>query len=940
MSRKQVITLSVLVVIALSGGLFSFVNRGDDPTKNPEGNRFTPVVLTPEASLDEPMMFQVLKDGTVYIIERKGAFKKFDPLTKNVSLIHQFSVHTGSEQGLIGLEIDPNFSQNHQIYLLYSHPVESKFVLERYELLDDKLVLSAKRQLLEFPVDRENVNHTGGGMCWDAKGNLFITTGNNSGNQNLAQVDERPGFFKRDDQRTSANTNDLRGKILRIHPEPDGTYSIPDGNLFPKGTPKTRPEIYTMGHRNPWRVSIDSKTGYLYWGEIGPDKDSDGEDAPRGYDEFNQATGPGFFGWPYFIGNNIAYPKYDFEANKPGPKQDPMHPVNNSPNNTGINQLPPTQPAMIWYPYAVSEEFPLMGSSSRCAVGGPVYHRADFKNPARPWPTYYEGKWIAGEYSRFMILAITMDEAGTYKSMEKVAPDYHPVQQIDLKFGPDGDLYVLEYGGNTAKSALESRLIRIEYNAGNRKPIVQASSTKKGGAIPFQTTLSSAGTKDYDGDALTYEWKITGGGSAPRVFKTANPIVRFDKMGLYTAMLTVTDAKGSKNSASLRIIAGNEPPVVGMNVLGNKSFFFDGSPIQYSVDVSDKEDGTLASGRITPAQVAVSIDYASEGLDFVDITTSHQTVDASTQYSLAQTLMSKSDCNSCHMINTKVLGPAFTQIADKYKTDPDAVDKLARKIRSGGSGVWGEGNMPAHPSISLNDAGTIVKYILAIKDKGVKTLPIRGAYVAKIPDTDNGRGTYILRAAYKDKATTVPAQPTEAIVMLHSPIYLPLSADRIEGGAVRDQLDDYVFLTAKNNSFIAYKGLDLTGVKQIELKPNWHIYDIYKGGTVDIRLDSPTGELIGSTEITPDQFNLRRLGLFGPPPSPHAAASGAPATPPVQRPRVPRPTDRNTSTKSAKATIKETAGVHDLYFVFKNEKVTGPEALFPLFSVKFSDELR
>jgi cytochrome c len=123
-------------------------------------------------------------------------------------------------------------------------------------------------------------------MAWDAKGNLYLTVGNNTGNVLMAQTDERPGRHNWDDQRGSANTNDLRGKIIRIHPEPDGTYTIPEGNLFPSGTPRTRPEIYTMGHRNPYRISIDSHTGVLYWGDVGPDANVDSVGrGPRGYDE-------------------------------------------------------------------------------------------------------------------------------------------------------------------------------------------------------------------------------------------------------------------------------------------------------------------------------------------------------------------------------------------------------------------------------------------------------------------------------------------------------------------------------------------------------------------------------------------------------------------------------------------------------------------------------
>jgi cytochrome c len=52
-------------------------------------------------------------------------------------------------------------------------------------------------------------------------------------------------------------------------PEPDGGYTIPDGNLFPKGTPGTKPEIYVMGCRNPFRISVDAKRGWLYWGDVG-----------------------------------------------------------------------------------------------------------------------------------------------------------------------------------------------------------------------------------------------------------------------------------------------------------------------------------------------------------------------------------------------------------------------------------------------------------------------------------------------------------------------------------------------------------------------------------------------------------------------------------------------------------------------------------------------
>ncbi len=113
-----------------------------------------------------------------------------------------------------------------------------------------------------------------------------------------------------DAQRSAANTNDFKGKILKIHPENDGKYTIPEGNMFPKGMERTKPEIFAMGCRNPYRIAINPKTSTVYWGEIGPDAGEDKERGPRGYDEFNQAKKPGYYGWPYFVGNNYAYAEW------------------------------------------------------------------------------------------------------------------------------------------------------------------------------------------------------------------------------------------------------------------------------------------------------------------------------------------------------------------------------------------------------------------------------------------------------------------------------------------------------------------------------------------------------------------------------------------------------------------------------------------------------
>jgi cytochrome c len=608
-SRSALAWVAAILVLVQSCKQTETQNTNEPP----EDNRFTKVVLT--EGMDEPMEMTFLPNSRVLFVERKGGVKILDENTGEVTLVATLPVNTKytnkegrvreAEEGLMGVIAHPNYKENSWIYMYYADPDTPKHVLARWELRGDSLYASTKKVMLEVPTQREECCHTGGGMVFDEEGNLFLTVGNNTVNPRTgsSNLDERPGMESSDDQRAPGNTNDLRGKILRIHPEADGSYTIPEGNLFPPGTKKTRPEIYTMGHRNPWRPTLDSKTGYLYWGEVGPDASVDSVWGPKGYDEFNQAKGPGFFGWPYFIANNLPYNHHDLATETYGAPFDVNNPVNESVNNTGLKELPtPVVPAFIYYPYGPSETFPLVGTAGRSATGGPVFRKADFAGAPRPFPSYFEGKWLIVEFMRGWIMSVTMDENGDYQSMERFLPNESFVSAIDMDFGPSGDLYVLEYGSAWFRGNSNSRIVKIEYNAGNRKPIVAASVDKMAGAIPFTAQLSSEGTTDYDDydqGKLTYEWKVVSDGGVNQTLTDANPSFNFEQAGTYQVSLTVTDTKGEKNRASMEVVAGNEPPAVSIDLKAtNKSFYFGEKSLAYAVTVTDKEDGSSADGSI------------------------------------------------------------------------------------------------------------------------------------------------------------------------------------------------------------------------------------------------------------------------------------------------------------------------------------------------------
>jgi cytochrome c len=284
----------------------------------PEDVRFqTETLLT---GLPQPMHLEFAPDGRLWFNEYAGALKIYDPKTKRVKLVAEMEIFKSQENGFLAFALDPKFAQNGWIYLIYSPVGFEGQYLSRFQVKDDQLVAGSEKLILKYEEQRLQCCHHGATLKFGPDGCLYFSTGDNTSpfgdSKGYAPLDQRPGKEPWDGQRTSANTNTLVGKVNRIRVHDDATYSIPEGNLFKPGTPKTRPEIFAMGTRNPWRLSIDPKTGYVYWGEVGPDARVDGPRGSRGYDEINQAKKAGNHGYPLFVGNNFPYAEYDYATEK------------------------------------------------------------------------------------------------------------------------------------------------------------------------------------------------------------------------------------------------------------------------------------------------------------------------------------------------------------------------------------------------------------------------------------------------------------------------------------------------------------------------------------------------------------------------------------------------------------------------------------------------
>ncbi|WP_276166298.1 malectin domain-containing carbohydrate-binding protein [Zobellia alginiliquefaciens] len=535
--------------------------------------------------------FKFAPDGRIFILDRFGEILIYKPDEQFTVTAGTLPVYHEHEDGLVGVAIDPDFENNNKIYLHYAPIDFVGYRVSRFSVDGDMVDFSSEEVIIQWNTSRSALWHSGGDMDFDSQGNLYIATGDNTtyGSKLYSPLDEDDSDFSA--EKASSNTNDLRGKILRIKPGPGTTYTIPTGNLFAAGTPNTKPEIYVMGARNPYRIFVDKEhNDWLFWGEVGPDGNEAGELGPEGLDEINLTKQAGNYGWPYFSG--IDNDPYQISYANPKYYNNPAAPENISKWNTGATVLPSAQEAWI-------EKF------HKCYLAGFRYNYVnDELLDQQRLPAEFDGLFFYFDFNTSRIWAVEMGGDGTIISEEMLSDEVFPGSgnskdgYIDMELGPDGKMYILAYGAGCCPQDIPEgigRLIQVNYTGitTNSPPSVVMGADVTYGPLPLTVNFTGDQTTDPNGDSpLSYAWDIDIDGTVD--YTTPNISHTYTTKGTYSAQLKVTDPEGAIGAKTIKIYAGNTPTEFNFNSPVDGGFFNWNDDVDFDLVANDAEDGIIS----------------------------------------------------------------------------------------------------------------------------------------------------------------------------------------------------------------------------------------------------------------------------------------------------------------------------------------------------------
>jgi glucose/arabinose dehydrogenase len=470
------------------------------------------------ANLD-PVAMAAAPDGRIFLAEKYG---KVSVIENGILLPEPFwegEVDNFNERGLSGIAIHPDFDNQPFVYLFYTVKDGQHNRISRVTAAGNHAVTGSETVLLELDPMPGTI-HNGGAMLFGPDGNLYVATGD--GAQDAA----------------AQSLQSLLGKILRLRP--DGTIP-PDNPFYQQTTGKYR-TIYTLGHRNPFSMTLQPGTGRIFCTEVGSYL----------YEEVNDILPGRNYGWPLVEGYLNG-------------------------------QIPPAQYQDPLYAY---------DHGQGCCIVGAAFYEPD--NPA--FPPEYQGMFFFADYCQGYIKYLDPLDgqvAGTF------ATDID--RPLNFLAAADGTFYYLARAGMGGGSMVDNTaswngtLWRI-FHTGSGAPFLsvqpQPALVSAGEGVVFQAAASGV-------EPITWQWQRNGidipGADSPAYTLAAT--VPADSGALFRAIASNPHGADTSHTALLQVTNSLRPeplilsPAAGGTYRAGDTLFFLGAAL-------DPEEGPLPADRL------------------------------------------------------------------------------------------------------------------------------------------------------------------------------------------------------------------------------------------------------------------------------------------------------------------------------------------------------
>lgn len=425
-------------------------------------------------------------------------------------------------------------------------------------------------------------SHASGDVVFGPDGKLYASAGEGASFDTLdhgqyadpcGDPDREGGSLRAQDYRTSGDPLGVDGSIVRIDP---------DRGLVPSQSTAGQ-WLVAYGQRNPWRLVFRPGTGQLWSGDVG----ASGFEEVNRLDDAPASTTPVNRGWPCY------------EGRAGGSLRNQGWDALDVPICEGLYAQGAGAVSAPYFSY-VTRDGGTLTPGEDCLSSTSSVSGVAFTTGSTSYPAAYQGSLYFSDFARSCVWRL-----GKLANGEPDPSTIVPFVQaadtpVNLKTGPGGDLYYVDYGllPNGAVDPGRAGVHRIVYSGtSNAAPTARITADRQSGDAPLSVTFDGRTSSDPDGDVLTYAWDLDGDGAYDD--STSATPRRTYAAGTTTVRLRVDDGQGHTATTSTQVQAGNTAPTLGTITPTDALSWKVGDRISFAGSATDAQDGTLPASALT-----------------------------------------------------------------------------------------------------------------------------------------------------------------------------------------------------------------------------------------------------------------------------------------------------------------------------------------------------